>query len=269
MSTPTALLATQSHLGITTHDLYRIRVAQYHAIADAAILDEDTPVELLEGWLVCKYGPFDAWTSRIIAPAEPSPEEEADGLSLDWIWRFKVKQYHRMIAARVLSQDDPVELLGGWLIRKMTQQPTHPIAVDLLREAFAGCRGRPLYVRTQAPITLGEGEPEPDVALVRGNRGEYVQRHPKPAELFLVVEIADTSLARDRGVKQQMYAQAGVPVYWIVNLIERQVEVYTDPARRSTPPGYRQRRNYGPADVIPVVLDGIEAGTLPVQELLP
>src|SRR5207249_1549656 len=153
-----------------------------------------TPVELLEGWLVCKYGPFDAWASRIIAPPDPSPEEEEDGLSLAWIWRFKFKQYHRMIAAGILTEDDPVELLGGWLIRKMAQKPAHPIAVDLLREAFASRLARPFYIRTQAPTTVPEGEPEPDVALVRGDRSEYVQRHPRPDELLLVAEVADTSL---------------------------------------------------------------------------
>jgi Uma2 family endonuclease len=266
---PPDLLTTRCDLGITIHDLYRLSVAQYHRIADACILDEDTPVELLEGWLVCKYGHFDAWTSRIVGPPDPSPEEEEVGLSLGWIWRFKVKQYRRMIAAGVLTEDDPVELLGGWLIRKMTQKPAHPIAVDLLREALVGRLDRPLYVRTQAPITLAEGEPEPNLALPRGERLEYVDRHPRSSDLWLVAEVADASLARDRGVKQQMYAQAGIPVYWIVNLIERQVEVYSDPARRATPPRYRRRQDYRPGDTLPVILDGVEAGTLAVQELLP
>src|SRR5207244_4350499 len=78
---------TKPELGITIDDLYRLDVDQYHAIADAGILDEDDPVELLEGWLVCKYGPFDALRSRL-SPPTASPEDEERGLTLAWIWRF-------------------------------------------------------------------------------------------------------------------------------------------------------------------------------------
>jgi Uma2 family endonuclease len=116
---------------------------------------------------------------------------------------------------------------------------------------------------------LPEGEPEPDVALVRGDRREYVQRHPGPADVALAVEVADTSLARDRGIKKRMYAQAGISVYWIVNLIGRRIEVYTDPDRTSQTPDYRGHHDYEPSDTIPVVLDGVEVGTLSVAALLP
>jgi Uma2 family endonuclease len=174
-----------------------------------------------------------------------------------------------LVDAGILTEDDPVELLGGWLIRKMTQEPAHPVAVDMIRDAFANRLTRPCYVRTQAPITLPEGEPEPDVALVRGKREDFLQRHPGPDAILMAVEVADTSLARDRGVKRQIYAQAGIPVYWIVNLVEREIEVYTEPQSTADPTDYRQRHDYGPADTIPVVLDGVEVGTLAVAELLP
>jgi Uma2 family endonuclease len=264
-----AISSAKRDLGISVEDLYPLNVAQYHAIAEAGILDEDDPVELLEGWLVCKYGPFDAWASQILPPAAASPEEEELGLTLAWIWRFDVDQYHALIEARILTEGDPVELLGGWLIQKMTQKPAHPIAVDMLRDAFASRLVRLCYVRTQAPITIADGEPEPDVAVVRGDRADYLERHPGPGDPVLVAEVADTSLARDRGVKKQMYALAGIPVYWIVNLVERQVEVYTDPVGVPHSPDYRHRRDYGPEDSIPVVLEGTEIGSVPVRELLP
>jgi Uma2 family endonuclease len=262
------ILSSKRGLGISIEDLYRLTVEQYHAIADAGILDEDDPVELLEGWLVCKYGPFRA-TSRLIPAPDASPAEEELGLTLAWIWRFSVEQYHAMIDAGILIEDDPVELLGGWLIRKMTQKPEHPVVVDLVRDSFASRLSGARYVRTQAPITLPEGEPEPDVVLARGDRRDYLQRHPGADDLFLVVEVADTSLARDRGVKKQMYAQAGIPVYWIVNLIDRQIEVYTEPASAADPPDYGQRRDYGSDDRISVVIDNSEVGSVPVAELLP
>jgi Uma2 family endonuclease len=263
------ITARTGDLGISVEDLYRLSVDQYHRIADACILDEDDPVELLEGWLVCKYGPFDAAGFRISAPPDATPEEEELGLTLDWIWRFRVDQYHALIDAGVLTEDDPVELLGGWLVRKMTQKPAHPIAVDLLREAFENRLSGARYVRTQAPITLSEGEPEPDVALVRGKRADYRKRHPGPGDVLLVVEVADTSLARDRGVKKQSYALASIPTYWIVNLVEGQIEVYTDPTGPVDEPTYRQRRDYGLEETIPVVVDGAEVGRLAVRELLP
>jgi Uma2 family endonuclease len=269
MTTRPGISSTKNDLGISMESLYRLSVAQYHALADAGILDEDDPVELLEGWLVCKYGPFEAPASRILPPSEESPAEEALGLTLAWIWRFSVDQYHAMADAGILTEEDPVELLGGWLIRKMTQKPEHPVVVDLVRDAFASRLFAGGYVRTQAPVTLAGGEPEPDVVLVRGARREFLRRHPGPDEIALVAEIADTSLARDRGVKRQMYAQAGIPIYWIVNLIDRRIEVYTEPASGAEPPEYGQRRDYEVSEVVPVVIDGVEAGHLAVQEVLP
>jgi Uma2 family endonuclease len=269
MTTEPDVSATKSDLGISIEDLYRLSGAQYHAIADAGILDEDDPVELLEGWLVCKYGPFEAPKSAIIGPSDASPTEEDLGLTLAWIWRFSVDQYHAMIDAGILTEEDPVELLGGWLIQKMTQKPAHPIAVDLLREAFGNQLSQPWYVRTQAPITLPEGEPEPDVMLVRGDRRDYLQRHPGPNHVALVVEVADSSLARVRGIKKQLYAQAGIPIYWIVDLVESRIEVHTDPSGATDPPDYRQRQDYGRADDVPIVIDGSEVGRLAVRDLLP
>jgi Uma2 family endonuclease len=261
--------STRSDLGISIEDLYRLSVDQYHAIGDAVILDEDDPVELLEGWLVCKYGPFEAPTSRILPPPDMSPAEEELGLTLAWIWRFSVDQYQAMIRAEILTEEDPVELLGGWLIRKMTQKPEHSVIVDLVRDALASRLSRPWYVRIQAPITLPEGEPAPDVVLARGARRDYLQRHPGPDDIVLVVEIAGTSLARDRGVKKQMYAQAGIPVYWIVNLVEQQIEVYSEPTNSDTTPDYRHRRDYGPEETVPMVIEGVDVGQLAVRELLP
>jgi Uma2 family endonuclease len=267
-SAPTTSPATRD-LGISIGDLYRLSVAQFHAIADAAILDEDTPVELLEGWLVCKYGPFEG-PARIPAPLDPTtPEEAKAGLTLASIWRFTTEQYHALIDADILTEDDPVELLGGWLIQKMSQKPTHPIAVDIARDAFLGLLAQSWYVRTQAPITLPDGEPEPDIALARGKRQDYRQRHPRTDDIALVLEVADTSLARDRGVKKQMYALARIPVYWIVNLIDGQIEVYTDPTGPADEPDYRERLVYRPEDEIPVVLDGAEVGRLAAREILP
>src|SRR6476660_2751693 len=99
-------------LGITIEDLYRLNVPQYHAIADAGILDEDDPVELLEGWLVCKHGPFRPRSPMLITPPDTSSPDDDLGLTLADIWRLSVDQYHSMIDNGILTEDDPVELLG-------------------------------------------------------------------------------------------------------------------------------------------------------------
>jgi Uma2 family endonuclease len=238
-------------------------------MGDAGILSEDDPVELLEGWLVCKYGPFRPRSPMLITPPDASSLDDDLGLPFADIWRLSVDQYHSMIDHGILSEDDPVELLGGWLTQKLTQKPAHPIVVDLFREAFVGPVCGPWHVRTQAPVTLPEGEPEPDLALVRGDRRDYLQVHPGPHDVLLVVEVADTSLARDRGLKKRLYAQAGIPVYWIVNLIARQIELYTDPVSTGRIAEYRESHDFGPADTIPVVVDGVEVGHLNVGDLLP
>jgi len=87
--------------------------------------------------------------------------------------------------------------------------------------------------------------------------------------LALVVEVADTTLQRDRTSKKRLYARAGVPAYWIANLSEKRFEVYTDPSGPADEPDYRERQDYGPTEAIPVMIEGREVGRLAVQELLP
>jgi Uma2 family endonuclease len=85
----------------------------------------------------------------------------------------------------------------------------------------------------------------------------------------LIVEVADSSLRRDRVFKKRLYAAAGILVYWVVNLPEARIEVYTDPSGPIERPDYHQRRDYGQSDTVPVLIDGVEVGRLPVHELLP
>jgi Uma2 family endonuclease len=124
-------------------------------------------------------------------------------------------------------------------------------------------------VDSQEPFTTGDSEPEPDVMVVRGALRDYPDGHPRAEHVALVVEVADTSLRTDRGTKKRAYARAGIPVYWIVNLVDRCIEVYTDPTGPTEEPDYHQRREYSPNETIAVVFDGVEVGALPVAELLP
>jgi Uma2 family endonuclease len=185
------------------------------------------------------------------------------------IYRLSVAQYHAMAAAGILTENDPVELLEGWLVRKMTKHRPHSRATLRTRRALEGALPAGWYVDTQEPITTLDSEPEPDVLVLRGEEADYPDRHPGPADVALVVEVADSSLAYDRGTKKRIYARAGITVYWIVNLIERQVEVYSDPTGPAEAPDYREQHTHGLSDTVPVMLDGLEAARLPVTDLLP
>jgi hypothetical protein len=185
------------------------------------------------------------------------------------IYRLSVAQYHAMAAAGILAEGDPVELLEGWLVRKMTKHPPHTLSTFLVRRSLERLLPGGWYVNSQEPITTAESEPEPDLFVARGDPREYAERHPGPAEVSMVIEVADSSLGYDRAMKKRIYARAGIAIYWIVNLIDRQIECYSDPSGPVDAPDYRQRREYGIGETIPVMLDGEEVGSLPVQDLLP
>lgn len=195
-------------------------------------------------------------TQPLIVPTEP-------------IWRFSVAQYHQMIRLGILTDDDPVELLEGWIIQKMPKNPPHRAATKLTRNALEAIVPSGWYVDAQEPITLEDSEPEPDVVIVRGNTRDYLDRHPGSQDLALVVEISDSTLERDRTSKKRLYARAGIPIYWIVNLPEQKLEVYTEPFHLGTAPTYQNRQDYNLLDQVLVIIEGYEIGSLTVQNLLP
>jgi Uma2 family endonuclease len=185
------------------------------------------------------------------------------------VWRLTVEQYHEMIRAGILTEDDPVELLEGWLISKMPKNPPHRVATRLTTKALERIVPAGWYVDQQEPITTRTSEPEPDVVVVRGDTRDYLDRHPGPRDLAMVVEVADTTLERDRTLKKRLYAAAEIPLYWIVNLIEQQVEVYTQPTGEAEPADYRDRQDYRLPDSVSLVIEGEEIARVAVSDLLP
>ena len=151
-----------------------------------------------------------------------------------------VDQFHRMIHNGIFQDGDPIELIDGLWVRKdrsargetlMGHNPRHALLVSRLQRLLtSACESADTYLRIQLPVTLNNiNAPEPDVAVVRGTEEDYTDRHPGPADLPLVIEVADSSLGMDRSTKQRLYATAGVPQYWLINLPESQVEVYEQP----------------------------------------
>jgi Uma2 family endonuclease len=179
--------------------------------------------------------------------------------------RFSVAEYHKMIETGILTTEDRVELLAGYVVLKMPQNPPHGGCIDLVTGALPPLLPGAWFLRAQLPVTLTDSEPEPDVAVVRGTRRAYVGRHPGPADVGLVIEVADSTLARDRGEKQRIYAAAGIVCYWIVNLVDGQVEVYTGPAGTA----YARRDDHRPGGSVPLTLDGVLVAAVPVADLMP
>lgn len=202
-------------------------------------------------------------------PAVLSTTEAAAAVPTDLIWRLSLDQYHAMIQTGILTDDDPIELLEGWLVSKMPKNPLHSVVTRLLRQSLENLVCNDWYVDSQEPITTADSEPEPDVVVVRGQTQHYLDRHPGPDEVSLVIEVADSTLQRDRTTKKRLYARARIPVYWIINLAEQQCEVYRDPTGPTDQPDYRQRRDYGLLDTIPVVIQDVEIGHLDVRDLFP
>lgn len=178
--------------------------------------------------------------------------------------RITVDQYHKLLEIGYLAEGDPIELLEGYMVHKMARGTPHDEAIDGLNEFLRPLIPKPWYDRVQCAITLSESEPEPDFAVVRGPRSRLKGHHPHAADLGLVIEVSDSSLRIDRFDKARMYAEAGIPVYWIVNVVDRQIEVMTRPAG----PGYVQRDVYPVGSAVPVVLDGTPVGTVAVADLL-
>lgn len=183
--------------------------------------------------------------------------------------RITVEQYHQMIANGLFGDDQNIELLEGWLVRKMNKNPPHSYATQQLFLVLSRLLPGGWTVRSQDALTTVDSEPEPDACVLRGTPRDYRERHPSAADIGIVVEVADSSLSRDRGMKKRLYARAGIPQYWIVNLSQRLVEVYSEPVASAAQPDYAQRREYRAPEAIPVVLDGVEVGTIRVEEILP
>ena len=199
------------------------------------------------------------------APA-PAPTKEPPRMH-----RFTVEQYHEMIRAGILGRRDRVELLEGLVVEKMPSSPLHSATTGLSALAIQSrlpLFGVECYVRWEQPMTTSTSEPEPDLMLVRGTPRDYLGRHPGPADLLLLIEVANSSLADDRTRKARLYARAGVPDYWILVVAEgqdRRVEVRTRP----TAAGYQQTDVYRRGESIPLATPAGGTVSIPVDELLP
>jgi len=143
--------------------------------------------------------------------------------------RFTLDDYDQMIEHGILTENDRVELIRGEILAKMPISDQHVACVNRLNRLLGRKVGDDAIVSIQNPIRLADSEPEPDVVLLRPRQDFYASGKPRPADVLLVVEVADTTLEYDREVKRSLYAEAGIAEYWIVNLSEDCLEVYRQP----------------------------------------
>jgi Uma2 family endonuclease len=189
---------------------------------------------------------------------EPAPSDLAESS------RITVERYMSLVDEGILAPEDRVELLEGVVVAMPPRNAPHDTTVNLVADALhAAVRGR-AAVRVQCTLILGRRTaPEPDVAVVPGHNRDYANAHPKTA--LLVVEVADSTLAQDRLTKAAIYAAAGIPEYWIVNLRENLLEVrrHPDPSAAR----YRDARTIGPGARVSLV--ALPEVSIMVDDLLP
>lgn len=151
--------------------------------------------------------------------------------------RFTVEEYHRMGEAGILPEDERVELIEGEIVMMTPIGPPHAGSVNRLTRLWTSRLGDRAIVQVQNPVRLTlDTEPQPDLALLRPRADFYAKSHPQATDVFLLIEVADTTAETDRRVKIPLYAKAGIPEVWLLDLSADRVEVYRQP----TPDGYRQ-----------------------------
>lgn len=183
--------------------------------------------------------------------------------------RFSRTEYDRLIELGVFRPGEPIELIGGELLVAEPQGTGHYTAIVKTAKALEAAFGAGWHVRTQGPLGLDDdSEPEPDVAVVPGRPDDYGRTHP--ARPVLTVEVAESSLAFDRHHKGSLYARAGLDDYWVLDLVDRVLEVYREPASDPAAPfGWRYARRAvldEDARVAPLAVPGV---TIAVGQLLP
>jgi Uma2 family endonuclease len=183
--------------------------------------------------------------------------------------RFTVERYHEMIEKGILTTNDRVELIEGHILEISPIGGPHGYTVEELYDVCKAMLPPGWKVSSQRPVTLPGSEPQPDLSIVRGTSADYRNRHATPSEIALLIEVADSSLATDRLLKSRVYATAGVPEYWIVNLPERQIEVYRNPRQDRAGANYESRQVFSASENVPLALGGEGVGEIAVQKILP
>ncbi|QJW95841.1 Uma2 family endonuclease [Frigoriglobus tundricola] len=180
--------------------------------------------------------------------------------------KFSTARYDRIVETGLLTPEDNVELLENYVVLKMSKNPAHDGTALRVRKRLTRALSPGWDIREQGTLALSDSRPEPDFSVVREDPSDYTTRHPTATDTALVIEIANTSIQRD---KARIYARAGLVCYWIVNLEDRRIEVHTQPSGPGDSPAYASVQTFAPGDTVPLVLDGATVAAIPAADLLP
>ncbi|HLP91175.1 MAG TPA: Uma2 family endonuclease [Nostocaceae cyanobacterium] len=177
---------------------------------------------------------------------------------------WTVEDYHRMAEAGIFGEDERVELLEGKIIWMIAKGTAHRSAVARIDRLLQDSLKNIALISVQDPVKLNDkSEPEPDIAVLKLDPLDYADHHPTPAEVYLIIEVADSSLKFDCEIKAQAYAQAGIKDYWVLDVINRQLYIFRNP----TPEGYQNQVIFTENDLIsPVEFPNVQ---IAVSEMLP
>jgi Uma2 family endonuclease len=198
------MILTPPHLVSSARPRRKFTVEEFERMVKLGILPDNHPAVLISGEVVMKH-------------------------SLRTPYRFTVEEYEQLVRHGILTENDRVELIRGEILEKMTIGNPHIACVNRVTRLLIRNLGDGVIVSVQNPVRLGDSEPEPDVAVLTYRADEYATGKAGPADILLVIEVADSSLNEDRGSKLGLYAESGVREYWIVNLNDDCLEVYRSP----------------------------------------
>jgi Uma2 family endonuclease len=204
---------------------------------------------------------------EIAVPPTEIPVAEGAVIPLDRLFHISVAQYDEMADHGILRPHDRLELIEGMLVQKMTKKEPHVGTVLLMEDALRAALGSGWRLVFEQPLVLARSVPEPDVMVLRGQTREYLRKRPDASSAALVVEVSVATYREDQELCR-IYAEAGIPIYWIANVPARRIECYTQPSGPGPIPAYSMRVDYQEGQSVPLVLDGRELARLPVAELL-
>ena len=235
-------------------------VDEYQKLIEIAVLSQREGVEWIDGYLeldTCRGFP-----DHVISAVR--------GDRPVFLRRFSVTDFDRMLAAGMFNDRDCIELLEGMIVQMPTQKPPHSVAIRKASQILPPVIPEGWIVQFQLPIVVGGSERAPDIAVVRGPIGRYLKRHPTRTDIEIVGDVADTTLKKDRQVLAGLFARDRIPVYWVINIPDAQVEVYTQPSIDDSGAAYyKARQDLGRKDVVPMTIKSRVVAKIRVRDLLP
>ncbi len=148
--------------------------------------------------------------------------------------QFNIQDYHQMVKAGILTEDERVELIEGEIVEMSPIGTRHAACVKRLLKLFSQLLGDRVIVAVQDPVVLNNfSEPQPDLALLKPRDDFYAAGHPQPQDILLLVEVADTTIESDRAIKIPLYASSGITEVWLVDVNEQVIEVFREPTNNS------------------------------------